>query len=95
MRSRRAPSASGSSPRGTHRSVVHIVPSERGRTRGWIVQSERTARAGDTYKTKDAAIVRGREIAKSSGLSQLVVHGKNGKIQFEWTYERDPRRTKG
>ena len=27
--------------------------------------------------------------------SQLVIHGKNGKIQREYTYGDDPRKTKG
>jgi hypothetical protein len=27
--------------------------------------------------------------------SQLVVHGTNGRIQSEWTYGKDPRRTRG
>lgn len=28
-------------------------------------------------------------------LGQVVVHGKNGKIQTEWTYGADPKRSKG
>ena len=27
--------------------------------------------------------------------SQVVVHDKRGKIQSEWSYGRDPRRTRG
>jgi hypothetical protein len=37
----------------------------------------------------------GRLLKSQGYLSQLVVHGKNGKIQTEYTYGADPRRTKG
>lgn len=41
------------------------------------------------------AAQRCREIERDGGLAQLVVHGKNGRIQFEWTYGADPERSKG
>lgn len=37
----------------------------------------------------------GRECWGQGTLSQLVVHGRNGKIQFEHTYGKDPRKSKG
>lgn len=49
--------------------------------------------------TKALALQLAREKARahhgSGGLSQLVVHGKDGRIQTEHTYGADPRRSKG
>lgn len=63
----------------------------------WVVR-----RAGEFIgcpRTKLAAVLLGRKLArlewKQGRLSQLVVHGKNGRIQFEWTYGADPERSKG
>lgn len=36
-----------------------------------------------------------RELWKGGQLAQLVVHKRNGRIQDEFTYGKDPRRTKG
>lgn len=49
---------------------------------------------------KDEAVRDARRIARNKWqdadtLSQLVVHNKNGRIQFENTYGRDPKRFKG
>ena len=51
----------------------------------------------DSIPTKVIAIARGKKLAKSEKLGQLVIHKMDGKIQEERTYPRssDPRRTKG
>lgn len=50
-------------------------------------------------RTKQTAVAWAREdchlLRKAGFLCQLVVHGKNGRIQYENTYGRDPRRYKG
>jgi hypothetical protein len=51
------------------------------------------------HRFKIAAIASARALAKavrrSGGLSQVVIHGRNGRIQLEWTYGADPKRSKG
>jgi len=54
--------------------------------------------AGDI--TKEAAVRTVSELARKlhelhGFKSQLVIHGKNGQIQREYTYGADPSRTKG
>lgn len=63
----------------------------------WVIR-----RAGETvdyHKRKVAAVLLGRQLArqewKAGRKSQLVVHGKSGRIQFEWTYGADPERSRG
>lgn len=50
-------------------------------------------------ETKASAIQYARRLAKNDWsrgqLSQVVVHKKDGTIQTEWTYGRDPERSKG
>ncbi len=51
------------------------------------------------FVTKKAAIKegsqRGRNFKLSRLLAQLVVHNRDGTIEREYTYGRDPRRRKG
>jgi hypothetical protein len=52
------------------------------------------------WTTKEYALTESRRYArvrwlKHGELGQLVVHGKDGRIRFEATYGRDPRRYKG
>jgi hypothetical protein len=44
----------------------------------------------NTFDRQDDAIKAGREEAKAAQPSQLVVHGTDGKIRDEWTYQDDP-----
>jgi hypothetical protein len=39
-------------------------------------------------------VARGRELAKRFSRGQLVVHGRDGKVQEAFTYGDNPRRTK-
>jgi hypothetical protein len=59
---------------------------------GWKVEG---GGAAENYRTKDEAIRAGRNRAKAADLGQLVIKGRNGRIQTEYTYGKDPRRTKG
>jgi len=71
----------------------------------WILQpkSWEVHRDGEMVKTlqrKSSAIHDGARLARDTYESegtptQLVIHGKNGKIQSERTYGNDPRRSKG
>ena len=74
------------------RKVYHVVPDER----GWCVRRGRARYMDTWHPRKVQATARARSLAIVSGmLAQVVVHGRNGKIQFEWTYGKDPRRTRG
>lgn len=67
----------------------------------WVVtrSDERHLSAVEYSQKKDAvAITRtvARRLWKKHGQpTQLVIHGKNGKIQTEYTYGKDPERRKG
>lgn len=74
------------------RKVVHVVPSSKG---GWDVKQERKAEPVSHHNLKDRAIDKARSEAKADGPGQVRVHGKDGKIQTEWTYGNDPRDIKG
>lgn len=77
--------------------VVYRVKYDR-RNRDWVIQMGRRTNRG--YHPKRAAVEEARMRARHQWdhlgkPSQVVVHGMNGRIQFEWTYGRDPRRWKG
>lgn len=46
-------------------------------------------RVTSTSETQKEAIERGREIAKNEG-SELVIHGRDGKIRDKDSYGKDP-----
>lgn len=81
------------------RRCVYRVKPPLGKARhGWRVLTP----AGEvsTSPTKRVAVSHARRWARSrwenhGELCQLVVHGRNGRIQYEHTYGRDPRRRKG
>jgi hypothetical protein len=74
------------------RKVVHIVPTSGG---NWAVKRERANRASSIHDRKDEAIERGRELAKEGSLGQLKIHKKDGTIQTEHTYGKDPEKYPG
>ena len=55
----------------------------------WAVEKEGTSRAGSLHERKDAAEKAGRAVAMNEH-SELLIHGKDGKIQERNTYKRDP-----
>ena len=60
----------------------------------WAVKEEGSQRATSTHRTQSAAIDAGRAQARGNR-SELLVHGRNGKIRERMTYGQDPRRSKG
>ena len=71
----------------------HVVPNADG---GWSVIGEGNSKATKNTVTKKEAIDVARKIAKNQN-SELVIHGKNGKIQDKDSYGNDsfpPRDTK-
>jgi len=75
-----------------HRKTYHVTQNQQG---DWNVKATRASRASSSHETKAEAVERGRELAKSQPLGQLVIHGRDGKIQTEHTYRKDPYPPKG
>ena len=61
----------------------------------WEVKLAGAKAASARYKVKSDAVVRGKQLAKKPKLGQLIVHKADGRIQAEYTYGNDPRRSKG
>jgi hypothetical protein len=70
---------------------VHVV---RGNSGGWQVRVEGTARARSIHETQAEAAKVGGAIARKNK-SELLIHGRDGKIRERSTHGHDPRRTKG
>jgi hypothetical protein len=68
------------------RKQYHVVP----RRGGWAVKGARARRAVTCHGTKSLAVRAARSLARGQKPSQVVIHGKNGAIQREWTYGNDP-----
>ena len=47
------------------------------------------------FTTKAEAVSEGARQGRANGHAQLVIKGRNGRIQSERTYGADPRRRKG
>ena len=60
---------------------------------GWKVSGP--GGSSSSYVTKQEAVRAGRQGARAQPPSQLVIKGRNGRIQEERTYGDDPRRSKG
>jgi hypothetical protein len=69
---------------------VHVLPSEK----GWRVEVEGSARTRSTHTTQAEAAEAARDIARRTE-SELLIHGRNGRVRARNTYGRDPRRSKG
>lgn len=56
---------------------------------GWAVRGEGNTKDTVKTETKREAIEAAKEIAKNNG-AEVVIHGKDGKIQDKDSYGRDP-----
>lgn len=74
------------------RKKYHITPTK---PEGWKIKGQGGSRAIKLFDTKEKAIKIGRKIAKSEQPSQLIIHKKDGTIQTEYTYSKDPHPPKG
>lgn len=75
----------------SRRGKVYHVTSDQG---VWKVQAAGSSRASSRHDTKGEAVSAGRAVAQRAR-GQLVIHKRDGKIETEYTYGNDPRRTKG
>ena len=64
---------------------IHVVPHDG----GWATKKEGGERAGGLYDTKAEALKHGRDQAKREQV-ELVIHGKDGKIQDSDSFGKDP-----
>lgn len=64
----------------------HVVPHKDG---GWAVKGEGNSKATVITETKKEALNAGKAIAQNQQ-SELVIHGKDGKIQDSNSYGNDP-----
>lgn len=69
------------------RTTYHVT---KNRSDGWNVIKEGAQRASGNFGTKQEAINRGKELAKGAPLGQIKIHGRDGRIQTEHTYGKDP-----
>ena len=74
------------------RKSYHVVPLEKG---GWAVKLEGAKSPSAKLDKKPEAVTRAKELAKKAKLGQVIVHKLDGKIQAEYTYGDDPKRSKG
>jgi len=64
---------------------VHIVKHED----GWAVKKEGNDRASSVHPTQQQAVDAGRDAAKTER-SELVIHGRDGRIRDKDSYGNDP-----
>jgi len=80
-----AKSSSGS--KGTR----HVVPNPSG---GWDIKRGGSSRASSHHETKQPAVDRARGQSQREG-SELIIHGRDGKIQSRDSHGNDPHPPKG
>lgn len=68
----------------------HITP----HADGWAVQRSGSERPSHVFDTQQQAIDKGREISRNQG-TELVIHGRNGRIREKDSHGNDPRTVKG
>jgi hypothetical protein len=69
------------------RKTVHVVPNNK--IDGWSVKKGGAERASVNTDTKAEAVKIGRVMSQRTE-SELVIHGKNGKIQRSDSHGNDP-----
>ncbi|MEJ0038624.1 MAG: DUF2188 domain-containing protein [Gammaproteobacteria bacterium] len=73
------------------RNVYHVTPVGD----AWGVRRARRIRSDSIHLLKTDAVARAKRLAKAASLGQVKVHGRNGRIQTEFTYVEDSRSSRG
>lgn len=68
----------------------HVIPHKK----GWAVRGEGNSRITRNIETKNEAIVKARQIAKTKK-SEVIIHNRDGKISERNSYGNDPYPPKG
>jgi len=61
---------------------------------GWAVKGAGKSRAGSTHRTQKAAITKATKVARRLR-SEVVIHGRDGRIREKNSYGNDPHPPKG
>jgi hypothetical protein len=72
----------------TERVTYRVVPGE---PSGWDVKQENSGQVFGNHRSRTEAILEAVELAKTHPYSLLVVHGKDGKAERQYSYGRRPR----
>lgn len=65
---------------------IHVVPNSND---GWNIQQSGGQRSSGHFNTKQPAVDRARELSQNQN-KELVIHGKDGKIQRKDSHGKDP-----
>ena len=68
----------------------HVVP----HPQGWAVKSEGSSKPSSVHSTQAEAITQGRKIAKNQS-SELLIHGRDGRIRARDSHGNDPHPPRG
>ena len=72
------------------KNAQHIVP----HNGQWAVKRENSERASSLHATQSEAVTAGKETAKNQH-TELVIHGRDGRIREKNSYGKDPFPPKG
>lgn len=75
----------------TERTINDVSPQDG----DWAVRRRGADRAAAVVPNKDDAVARAKELAKDAPLGQVVIRRKDGSIEIEHTYRKDPYPPKG
>ena len=76
----------------TERQVFHVLPQDEGK---WRVEPEWHREAGEVFEDKEQAVQEASDCAEAADAGQIIVHGRDGRVEYEHTYGDDPRERKG
>lgn len=79
---------------GGKKNQIHVVKNPDG---GWSNKKACAKRSSSIHETQQSAINHAIRQAKTQGNTEVIIHGKNGKIRASNTYIRkdDPRSSRG
>lgn len=77
----------------TDRTVYHVVPNAS--AEAWVVTQENDDTFREEYRTKEEAVAAAKGRAHDREPSQVKVHRHDGNMEYESTYQDDPRRSPG
>lgn len=69
----------------TRKRNQHVVPTKD----GWAIKASGSPKATKVFHTQQEAIARATEIARNQQ-SELLIHGRDGRIREKRSYGRDP-----
>lgn len=79
---------------GGKKNQIHVVQNDDGT---WANKKSHAQRASSLHQTQAEAIRSAQDQAKREGNTEVIIHGRDGKIRESNTYNRkdDPKKTKG